>query len=171
MRVFVHIVTRISQACGIVAAGLIILAVLVIGHLVWVRYFLGESAIWQHEFVTFSLIASTFIGSPYVLLHRGHVNVDLIPLYLGHTGRMVMAWLSSLISLAFCLILAWSGWEMFHEAWVKGWTEPTVWAPPLWVPYLSVPLGMGLLSLQYVADLVALSTGQASPFGIKEYAE
>ena len=40
------------------------------------------------------------------------------------------------------------------------------WALPLWIPYLSLPLGIGLLSLQYVADILALLTGQAMPFAM-----
>ena len=58
--------------------------------MVFVRYVLKGSAIWQHEFVTFSLIGATFIGAPYVLLTRGHVNVDLLPLYLGPRGRLAL---------------------------------------------------------------------------------
>jgi hypothetical protein len=31
-----------------------------------------------------------------------------------------------------------------------------------------MPVGMGLISLQYVADILALMTGRAIPFGIDE---
>ncbi len=41
--------------------------------MVFVRAVLGQSSIWQTEFVTFSLVAATFIGAPYILLTRGHV--------------------------------------------------------------------------------------------------
>ena len=51
--------------------------------MVFVRYVLNQNTIWQTDFVTFSLVAATFIGSPYLLLTRGHVNVDVLPLYLG----------------------------------------------------------------------------------------
>ena len=55
--------------------------------MVVMRYFLNASTVWQTEFVIYSLVASTFIGSPYVLLIKGHVNVDLLPIYLGRRGR------------------------------------------------------------------------------------
>ena len=38
----------------------------------------------------------------------------------------------------------------------------------LWIPYLSMPVGLGLLILQYVADVLSLVTGRAPPFGIKD---
>ncbi len=48
--------------------------------MVFVRYVLNQNTIWQTDFVTWSLVAATFVGSPYLLLTRGHVNVDVLPL-------------------------------------------------------------------------------------------
>jgi TRAP-type C4-dicarboxylate transport system permease small subunit len=42
---------------------------------VFMRYVLNASTVWQTEFVTYSIVAATFLGSPYVLMRRGHVNV------------------------------------------------------------------------------------------------
>jgi len=166
MDAFIAAVRRLSQICGIVAALLLLAAVLVVCQLVFVRYILNESAIWQHEFVTFSLIGSTFLGAPYLLLTHGHVNVDLMPIYLGPRGRLALAVLASGLSLAFCLVVGWAGLQWWHEAWASDWRGETVWAPPLWVPYLAVPLGLGLVALQYIADIAALLTGRAMPFGL-----
>jgi len=76
---FVRIVRRISQLCGIVAAALIALGVLVVCHMVFVRYVLNQNTIWQTDLTTYCLIAATFVGSPFVLMTRGHVNVDVLP--------------------------------------------------------------------------------------------
>jgi TRAP-type C4-dicarboxylate transport system permease small subunit len=161
---FIGAVATVSQLGGIAAVALLLAAVLVICQMVFVRYVLQASAIWQHEFVTFSLIGATFIGAPYVLLTRGHVNVDLLPLYLGPRGRFALALLAALISLAFCVIVTAYGFAFWYQSYIENWHAQTVWRPPLWVPYFAVPLGMGLLSLQYVADILALLTGRAAPF-------
>lgn len=168
MTAFVRSVRALSRACGVLAAALLLAAVLVVVQMVFVRYALNQSAIWQHEFVTFSLIAATFLGSPYLLLTHGHVNVELIPLYLGRRGRLVLALIAYGLSLAFCVIIAWTGFEWWREAWENNWHAETVWAPPLWIPYLAMPLGIGLLALQYVAHIVEVLTGAAPPFGIHE---
>ncbi len=42
-----------------------------------------------------------------------------------------------------------------------------MWRARLWIPYLSLPVGMGLLALQYIADIWALATGRDLPFGLK----
>jgi TRAP-type C4-dicarboxylate transport system permease small subunit len=165
MSVFIDAVRRLSVLFGIVAVILLAAAVLVVSQLVFVRYVLSASAIWQHEFVSFSLVAATFLGSPYVLLTRGHVNVDLLPHYLGRGARLALALLASAVALAFCLVVTWYACIWWHESWASGWRADTVWAPPLWVPYLSMPVGMGLLALQYVADILALLTGRTAPFG------
>jgi TRAP-type C4-dicarboxylate transport system permease small subunit len=161
---FIGAIAWLSQLGGTVAVGLLLAAVLVICQMVFVRYVLKGSAIWQHEFVTFSLIGATFIGAPYVLLTRGHVYVDLVPHYLGGRSRFVLALLAGLISLAFCATVASYGFGFWYQAWSNDWHAETVWRPPLWIPYFAVPLGMGLLALQTLAGILALLTGRETPF-------
>jgi TRAP-type C4-dicarboxylate transport system permease small subunit len=161
---FIAAVARMSELGGAVAVALLLAAVLVICQMVFVRYVLEGSAIWQHEFVTFSLIGATFIGAPYVLLTRGHVYVDLVPHYMGGRTRFGLALLAGLISLVFCALLAGYGFAFWYQAWANDWHAETVWRPPLWIPYFAVPLGMSLLALQALAGLLALLTGRETPF-------
>jgi TRAP-type C4-dicarboxylate transport system permease small subunit len=148
----------------VIAAALLLAAVAAVCHLVFVRYVLNASAIWQHEFVTFAVIGATLIGSPYVLLKRGHVNVDLLPLYLGRRGKKALALLAAVLSFFFCAVVTYYGWSFWHEAWVNDWRFSSVWAPPKWVPYAAIPLGFGLTALQYLADILAILIGRDMPF-------
>ncbi len=132
---------------------LIAAASLVVCQMVFIRYVLNASTIWQTEFVVYAVIASTFIGAPYVLLHKGHVAVDLLPQMLARKPRLVMQTIANLLSLLFCALLAYSAWHYFHEAFAKGWKTDTVWAIPLWIPLLPLPLGVAGLCLQYVAEI------------------
>jgi len=167
LTLFIQSVAAVSRACGVFASLLVGAAIVVVCQMVVMRYFLQASTIWQTEFVVFSLVGATFIGCPYVLLRRGHVNVDLLPHYLGQRGRLALALVASAGGLAFSLVLAWTGYELFHEALVKGWTTETIWKLPLWIPYLAIPLGIGLMALQYLADILALCAGRALPFGME----
>ena len=167
MKAFCKYVGVISDACGVVAAALVGMAILVVCQMVVIRYFLNGSTIWQTEFVIFSLVGATFIGCPYVHKLKGHVNVDLLPNYLGDRGRFALAILASSLGMLFCAVLTWKGYELFHEALVNGWTTDTIWALPLWIPYLALPLGIGLMTLQYVADILALVSGDEMPFGME----
>jgi TRAP-type C4-dicarboxylate transport system permease small subunit len=163
---FVSAVRRVSQLCGIVAAGLIALGVLVVCHMVFVRYVLNQNTIWQTDLTTYCLIAATFVGSPYVLMTRGHVNVDVLPYYLGAKARYRLALVSACVSFAFCATVAVLTFLFWKEAWDNRWVSDTMWRARMWIPYSSMPIGLGILSLQYVADIWNLATGREPPFGI-----
>lgn len=154
---YVHIVDALSRAAGAIATLLLAGAVLVVCQMIFVRYVLNGSTIWQTEFVIFSIVAATFIGSPYVLLHRGHVRVDLLPEALTGRRRLALEIAAGLLSIVFCAMLGWAGWHYFYEAASRGWKTETVWALPLWIPLLPLPVGFGLLCLQYVAELLKLA--------------
>src|SRR3546814_6361955 len=106
LELFINTVRRLSEFCGVLSALALAAAVLVVCHMVVMRYVLGESTFWQTEFTIYSIVGATLIGSPYVLLRRGHVNVDLLPLYLPPHERLVMALVASPLGLAFFLVLA-----------------------------------------------------------------
>ena len=167
MDFFVSGIRRVSQLCGIVAAALIALGVLVVCQMVFVRYVLNHNTIWQTDFVTWSLVAATFVGSPYLLLSRGHVNVDVLPLHLTLRKRWWLALFSIVMSLAFCVLVTVLAAHFWFEAWEQRWVSDTMWRARLWIPYSSMPIGFGILSLQYVADLYCLVSGREPPFGIK----
>ena len=167
MQFFVRSIRRVSQLCGIIAAGLIAVSVLVVCEMVFVRYVLSHNTIWQTDFVTWSLVAATFIGSPYLLLTRGHVNVDVLPQYLRGRKRWWLAFLSIAMSLAFCLLVTVLAAHFWLQAWDNRWVSESMWRARLWIPYSAMPIGLGILTLQYVADLYCLITGREPPFGIK----
>lgn len=162
-----RIVSLISQACGLFAAALIAAAVVIVCQMVFIRYVLNENTIWQTDFVTYSLIAATFIGAPYVLLTKGHVNVDVLPIYLGERARYWLALAAILISLAFCLLMTVLTFQFWYEAYENNWVSDTMWRARLWIPYAAMPVGLGVLTLQYVVDLANLITGREPPFGIE----
>lgn len=168
MKKYVQFISGLSKLCGIAAASMIVVSVMVVVQMVWMRYVLVQSTVWQTEFVTYLLIAATFVGSPYVLMVRGHVNVELIPLYLSHRWRLALAMIASLMSLSFCLLLTWTGYEFWYEAWDNGWVSDSVWEVRLWIPYFSLPFGFAVLSLQYIADIICLIRGDEMPFGISK---
>lgn len=156
MRWTVHgAICHLSTLGGIVAVGLLLVALGAVCHLVFVRYVLGASAIWQHETVSFSLIGATFLGAPYVLMTKGHVNVDLLDHYAGAGARRARSFAASLVTIGFCGLIAWLSYGWWWEAWAGDWHNESVWAPPLWIPYAAMPIGMTLLTLQALSDLVA----------------
>ncbi len=167
MDAIIRAVTFLSRVSGVFAAFLIGFAVLVICDIVVERYILNLTTIWQIDVVTYSIVSATFVGSAYVLMTRGHVNVEILPLYLAPRARYWLALFTIILSLIFCVVLFTLCTKFWYEAWSEGWRSNTVWRARLWIPYLSMPVGLGLLILQYITDLLCLLTGRALPFGMK----
>lgn len=167
MERFAALIRLLSRISGVFSTLLIIVSIVIVCQMIFQRVVLGQSTIWQTEFVTFALIAATFVGAPYVLLTRGHVNVDLVPLMLGHRARVIAALLASALALAFCAMVFWQSIFWWHEAYTIDRLTSSMWRARVWIPYLAIPVGMGLICLQYIVDIWALLTGRDMPFGLK----
>ncbi|SEL62805.1 TRAP-type C4-dicarboxylate transport system, small permease component [Roseovarius azorensis] len=165
---FLRAVAALSTFAGWVAAGMIVASVIITCQMIWVRFVLNGTTVWQTEVVIYLMIAATLLGLPYVQRLRGHVNVDLIPLALPGRARKGLAVLTLTLSIAIVAVMLWYGYEFWHIAWARGWTSDTVWAVRLWIPYLALPIGLGLFLLQLIADLVAVVLNIDTPFGLED---
>ncbi|NND90022.1 MAG: TRAP transporter small permease [Granulosicoccus sp.] len=157
-------VAGLSGLCGALSASMILAAVLLTCQMIWVRKINNASTVWQTESVIYLMIGATLIGLPYVQLLRGHVNVDLLPRLLPAFMRKALACLTLMVAMGVIGVMLFYSAELWHVAWVRGWTSDTVWGPPLWIPYLTMPLGFGIFLLQLGADLVATITDVDDPF-------
>lgn len=169
---YIRAVSTVSRFFGVVSALLIVAAMLVVSQMIVVRYILNSPTVWQTDFVVFAATAAIFVGAPYVLLKGGHVGVDVVEMLVAPKTRSVLKVIGQCLGLAFCAIMAWASWIQFHEAYVNDWRQSTIWAPPLWIPLSSLPIGFGLLCLQYVAEILhTLRTPpEAAPSIIEELA-
>ena len=163
---WVAAVHAVSRLFGVVAALMILVSIGVICHMVFVRAVLGQSSIWQTEFVTFAIVAATFIGAPYILLTRGHVAVDVVPLMLRTPARRVLHIVGNLVALTFCGFFLYAAIPWWWETWQTGQTTPSLWKARVWIPYLAVPVGLSVLCLQFVADTVMVASHKSLPFGL-----
>jgi len=166
-RMFLKVVATLSTLAGWCAAAMIVSAVLITCQMIFVRFVLNQSTVWQTEAVIYLMIAATLVGLPYVQRLRGHVNVDLIPIALAERARFVLAIVTLSISAGMVAIMFWYGFEFWLLTWDKGWRSDTIWGVRLWIPYLSLPVGFALFFLQLVADLVAVILKIDAPFGLE----
>ena len=160
-RSIIALVDGFSRLFALVAALLLISAMVVICQMVSARYILRWPTIWQTDFVVYAATAAVFVGAPYVLLTKGHVGVDVIETTLSPDRRRTLRYAASLLGLTFCARMFVASWMYFHEAWEEGWATSGLWRIPLWIPVLPMPLGFGLLCLQYVAEILKLGEAQA----------
>jgi len=150
---FVRAVFRLSTACAVLAALMLLAAALVITWSVFYRA-MGASTYWEIEFSVYMMVASLFLASPYCLATQGHVGVDLLSHYLPKRLARPLAIVVGLLGLAVCLYLAYAGAELTLHAFARGERTESTWAPLKWPLFLAMPVGLGLTALQYVADLL-----------------
>lgn len=163
-----RVIGWISTVCGWIASLMILSSVLITCQMIFVRFVLKQSTIWQTEAVVYLMIGATMLGLPYVQKLRGHVNVDLLPIYLRGWPRKALAVLVLVVSIVVVSSMAWYAFENWLIAYQRGWRTSTVWGPRLWVPYILLPLGFALYVLQMAADLFAVLAGYDKPFGVED---
>ena len=154
--IYLKFCNYMSKACGAFAVISLALAILIIVELVFERYFFQRAITWQTELVTMLLVASTFIGSAYVLSEKAHVSMEWIYDFLSNKNIIRLKIFTSFLSLLFFLLLFYFGFLMVEEAFTTNYSTGTVWDPPLWIPYSSMMIGAILMILQYIAEIIKL---------------
>ncbi|HYH22487.1 MAG TPA: TRAP transporter small permease [Azospirillum sp.] len=156
MQSFTNAVNRLSQALAVVASVMLSAAVLVLCYMVARRYF-GYSSYWEIEVSIYLTVGATFLASPFTLQTGGHVAVDLWTRLLpGRAQRMGQIALA-LCGMAVCLYLAWIGLELTLDAFATGERTNSMWKPPRWPMFATMPIGLGLTAVQYVCQIAALA--------------
>jgi TRAP-type C4-dicarboxylate transport system permease small subunit len=133
----------------------LVAASLVLSSSVVSRYLFKASTDWQDESAVFLLVGVTFLCASWVQKQRGHIGIEALVAILPPAVDRVRRWLVDLVCALFCGFFAWKSWKLLHEAWVDHQTTSSSWAPPLWIPYGLMSVGMTLLTLQIVLQLVA----------------
>ena len=149
-KLLTRIIDGLTYLTGWIAALSLLSAALVVTEGVIVRKVLGISTIWQIEASVFFLMFVVFGGAAFVQKNEHHLNVDLVVIHLSPRTREITLVVVSIISCILAAILAWYAWPMWWETVVGNQHSESLWGPPLWIPYLFLPLGMTLLFLQYI---------------------
>ena len=142
---------------GVMVLGMIALvaAALILSSSVLTRYFLHASTDWQDEASVFCLVGATFLCSAFVQAIRGHVGIEAKAGAAVGAREPARVAIVDVLCLAFCVFFAWKSCTLLHEAWTEGQTTSSSWAPPLWIPYLLMSLGMILLCVQLFVQCIA----------------
>jgi TRAP-type C4-dicarboxylate transport system permease small subunit len=149
----------VNQAMVVLGMVALLVASCVLTYSVVSRYVMKASTDWQDEAAVFCLVGATFLCGAFVQALRGHVGIEAVAGLLPRSLNRLRLMLVDLMCTAFCAFFAWKSWTLFHEAWAEGQTTSSSWAPPLWIPYGLMALGMTLLSLQLLVQLTARLNG------------
>lgn len=153
-------VDRLSEFCGRVSAAIFFVIGGMITYEVVARYVFNAPTIWVEELSRFIQIWATYLGAAYVLRHRHLIAIDLVTGRLGPRGRLASEAVGLLFIAGFCVISIIYGVGIVVESVRLGRATATMLSVPQWTTESAIPLGMGLLLLQCVAELVRLMAGR-----------
>jgi TRAP-type C4-dicarboxylate transport system permease small subunit len=147
----------VNNAIVLMSSVALVIASFVLTYSVASRYFLHFSTDWQDELSVFLIVGAVFMSSASIQARRGHVAIEaivgLLPAGVNHVRQIMVDGASFL----FCAFFAWKSWLLLAEAWTENFHSGSTWAPPLWIPYSLMTIGMTLLGLQLLIQiLVAL---------------
>jgi len=148
-------VAWINRLIVILSSTALLLAACVLTYSVIVRYFLKISTDWQDEVGVFLIVGAVFMSSAAIQAQRAHIGIEAI---VGLLPKRVNHWrivLVDIASLAFCGFFAWKSATLLQEAVANDYHSTSTWAPPLWIPYSLMTVGMFLLSIQLLLQVIA----------------
>jgi TRAP-type C4-dicarboxylate transport system permease small subunit len=158
-----RLVAWVNRLIVILSSIALVLAACVLTYSVIVRYFLKISTEWQDEVSVFLIVGAVFMSSGAIQAQRGHIGIEAI---IGLLPDRVNHWrilLVDIASFAFCGFFAWKSATLLQEAVANDYHSTSTWAPPLWIPYSLMTVGMFLLSIQLLLQVVAKLFGRDVP--------
>ncbi|MCX8085341.1 MAG: TRAP transporter small permease subunit [Rhodocyclaceae bacterium] len=152
---FSRLIDGLSEAVGRAAIWLILVVVLISAGNAVSRFAfnLSSNAMLEIQWYLFSAI---FLAcAAYVLKKNEHIRIDVIA---GRLSARAQNWIDIFGILFFllpmALLIAWTSWPVFLNAWHSGETSANAGGLIRWPVRLMLPLGFALLILQAISELI-----------------
>ncbi|ANG98712.1 hypothetical protein A8A54_19075 [Brucella pseudogrignonensis] len=151
----------IERLCKVSAAlagvALVAIAVIILAQIA-TRMF-GVSIPSSDDFAAWAMAAALFLALPYAFYNGAHIRVTLGIERMSQSSQSLLYHIGNAIGLAVMTVLAVYTAYYVYESYALGDTSQGVLAVPLWIPQLSMVVGM-VLSLPVLLHLTI--TGQAA---------
>ncbi len=152
-------VKKINLLTGLIAGILIIASAAIITNEVIWRYYLRRPHTWNLELNIFLLIGATFLAANYAQMRRAHVGTEVLQALMPERWNRRRILGGDILSLLLCAFMAVKVLQYDWQAWSKNWRTDSTWAPPLWIPYTLIGVGLVLISLEYIVQITEQIAG------------
>ena len=157
-------ISQVSRVAAVIAACLFVLSGAMLTYEVVARYFFLRPTIWAAELSQLCLIWGGMLAMAELLVLRRHITVTALTDLLPPSLQRLCSGLALLLVVAFSVIVAYWGWDIFFDSFQRGRTTGSLLNLPVWISELAVPLGFALLTLQGLVEMWRLPR-QASVVG------
>lgn len=146
--------SNISEWSGRGVGIALFLLVGVLTYEVITRYVFNNPTIWAHQLSLFLFGTIGMIGGAYVLLHKAHVNLDIIYSRVSRRKQAILDLITAPLFFFIIILMMWVGGSFALRSWAILEPSSTVWAPPIYPFKTIIPVAAFLLLLQGVAKLI-----------------
>ncbi|WP_416899180.1 MAG: TRAP transporter small permease subunit [Minwuia sp.] len=147
-------IDRISGWLSVISSWTLLAMTLIVGFEVASRYLFNSPTIWAWDINVQLMLLLLMFGISEAYRRDVHVRVDILTGALSPRGRAIVDALYAPVFFLITVIVVWTGWEYFHQAFERNQTAPTILAPLLWPIKFTIPLGGAVLLLQGLAKLI-----------------
>lgn len=158
-------IPRISRTTGILGQAAMAFMVVSLFYDVMMRYVFAAPTNWALEVNTFLLLFICTIPTADVLDSNVHIRVTFLTERMSQRTVERLQILRGIAGILFCAAMIWKGSVMTLQAWQNNDRMSTSLGTPMFIPYLFLPLGFFLLSLQYCVLLKSGLTPQQEDTG------
>ena len=123
------------------------------------------------EFAGFCMAASIFLALAWTLRSGGHIRVNLVVQRLPAAARRVVELWCLLVAVLATGLFTYSAFDMTWDSYVFGDLSVGLVPVPLWIPQLSMAVGVLLLELALIEQLVLVVLGREPTYRSFEEAE
>src|SRR5699024_9642128 len=126
---------------------------LVLATAVFFRYFLNDPIYWATEASIYMMAWLTFIGGSLGLKYKSQASITFFIDRLSDKGKRILEIVSHLIILIFLIYLLSISYEWIFSLSNQ---KSSAMRIPMWIPYLSVPLGLTFAFIHLLKDTIDL---------------
>jgi TRAP-type C4-dicarboxylate transport system permease small subunit len=131
------------------------------------RYFAPANAVdWAEEVAVYCIVWATVLSGSALIHERRHITADILVAQLPTPVSRAVGIFTLLLTLGFCLAMAWYGWQATRFALLLDErSASTLRTPMAYALFLALPVGMALMVLRLLLMLV---TGTRSISAIED---
>lgn len=156
LKTLIGFIDGVNKVMGAVAALFIFVLVFITVTDVTLRYLFRAGSVAFQELEWHLYAANFILAAGWTMLKDGHVRIDIFYNMGGSRKRAVIDLLGVfLLCIPFCLIVIWSSWPYFMNAWSIRESSPDPGGlPARYILKGMIPLGFSLVLLQAVSEAV-----------------
>lgn len=151
---------RINLFCAVIGALLLFSMAFVVCFEVLGRALGAASRLWVIEASEYALLFTTFLGAPYLLEKNRHVVMDLLINGLTGKRKQISQLLNAGIGFGVCVIITVVGLQVVVDQFIHGTREVTVMRPQSWWITAAMPIGTGLMAVQFLDAIICAFSGK-----------